>query len=227
MRAYEILLELKVDEIKYGQWIIKFSTEPFKDGKYHANGFLKTNNELLKVKSEGITLHDAIEKIKEEIDKKINIRKSEIKQNINKSDITRAAIDFNVEVTKKIFNNNEPTAGRFIEKNGIIYLDIATPEAIEKYKKELNDFKFRKIHDRQIDKNNIGTKGYGMGITPNQIDKLGLEFNGRYILEEVESPEPMLFRRFKLLFDSIVQHKNDRMIIGIPALTVATWFKKK
>lgn len=226
MRAKEFLLELDVGEQRYGSWEIKFSKQPMKSGKFQANAFLRKKNQVVaSVQADGKSEQEAIQNAKSQIDQHTADRKAEIKQNIKAADVTRTTIDFNVEVTKVIFNNTEPTAARFAEDGGIVYLDIATSDAMENDRAKLKQLKFSKMHDRGIDKTDTAVKGYGMGITPTRVDNLGLEFNGRYTLDETTSPDPDLYRRFKLLFDSVVQSKDDRMILGVPAITIATWIK--
>lgn len=227
MRAHEILVEAGFGEQRYGSWTIKFSENPMGKGLYRAAGHLmKKNQPIASVKSEGKTKEEAIQNVKIQIDQHVDTQRAEIQQNIKAADVTRTTIDFNVEVTKVIFNNNEPTAARFIEDGGIVYLDIATHEAMESSRSQLKQNKFVKMHTRQLAKQGISTEGYAMSITPMQVDKFGLEFNGRYTLDETKSPDPD-FRRFKLLFDSVVQSRGDKMALGVPALTIATWAKKQ
>lgn len=223
MRAHEILLELSVGEVRYGSWNIKFTKKPMQHGVYRANGFLiKKNQVLSSVKAEGKSQEEAIQNVKKEIDQQTDITKAGIQQNIKVSDVVRSTIDFNVDVTKVIFNNNEPTAARFVEDGGIVYLDIVTHEAMERNWPQFKQDGFVKMHTRQLAKSDTSTEGYAIGITPFRVDKLGLEFNGRYTLDETKSPDPD-FRRFKLQFDSIVQSREDKMALGIPAITIATW----
>ena len=224
MRAFEILSE-GYGQQRYGSWVIKFTDQPTA-GKYKAVGHLVRKGEAVaSVKGDGDTKEAAIQNVKQQIDANVATQAKQ-QTKIKSSDVIRTTIDFNVEVTKQIFNHYEPTAARFVEDDGIVYIDIMTPEWFEEHGyKSLPGFV--RIHDRKMgSKYGTATKGYGTKISPKTVDRLGLEFNGRYTLDEIRSDDDA-FRRFKLLFDSVVQNPQDRFVLGVPGLTIATWTKGK
>ena len=162
-----------------------------------------------KFKAKGNNPQEAVNNLKLEIDKEIDVATKVSGQ---------AILDFNVEFAKDIL---EMSTDVFYAK--IIVgprLVIAGPEMME-YPDIMRDEGFKPSAIRTYKGGEGTTKLPGVQLSSKAAAAANLIANGRYVLGN-ETVDKDGNRVFELNFDSVVQAKNDRMRLRAPALTVGT-----
>jgi hypothetical protein len=162
-----------------------------------------------KFKAKGKSADEALNKLKDEIDKEIDVATKVSGQ---------AILDFNVDFVKDIL---EMSSSVFYAK--IVAgpkLVIAGPEMME-YPEIMQDEGFKASAIRTYKGGEGTTKLPGVPLSAKAASSLNLIANGRYILGN-ETIDKNGNRVFNLEFDSVVQAQNDKMRLRAPAVTVGT-----
>lgn len=194
-------------EEKYGTWTIKFNSNPNKDGKYGANAF-HDRNAAIKVLAD--THEEAIAKAKREID--FSVKLVELSPKVKK-----VTLDFNVEFTRDIVDNDDATGIKFLNCDDGIFLtvtSIADPAANG----------FQPLKERTPLDERQGTDYTIMWCAvPSVVEfrTLGLQPHGRYAIE-YERDDAEGNRVYRLVFDSVAKSSNDKVRLFRPGMTIAT-----
>jgi len=162
-----------------------------------------------KFKAKGNTPQEAVNNLKLEIDKEIDVATKVSGQ---------AILDFNVEFAKDILElSTDVFYAKIIAGPRLV---IAGPEMME-YPDIMRDEGFKPSAIRTYNGGEGTTKLPGVPLSSKSAASANLIANGRYVLgnEEIDKDGN---RVFELNFDSVVQAKNDRMRLRTPALTVGT-----
>jgi hypothetical protein len=162
-----------------------------------------------KFKAKGKSADEALNKLKDEIDKEIDVATKVSGQ---------AILDFNVDFVKDIL---EMSSSVFYAK--IVAgpkLVIAGPEMME-YPEIMQDEGFKASAIRTYKGGEGTTKLPGVPLSAKAASSSNLIANGRYILGN-ETIDKNGNRVFNLEFDSVVQAQNDKMRLSAPAVTVGT-----
>jgi hypothetical protein len=162
-----------------------------------------------KFKAKGNTPQEAVNNLKLEIDKEIDVATKVSGQ---------AILDFNVDFVKDILEMSSDTFYAKIVAGP--RLVIAGPEMME-YPEIMRDEGFKPSAIRTYKGGEGTTKLPGVPLSSKSAASANLIANGRYVLgnEELDKDGN---RVFELNFDSVVQASNDKMRLRAPALTVGT-----
>ena len=162
-----------------------------------------------KFKAKGNTPQEAVNNLKLEIDKEIDVATKVSGQ---------AILDFNVDFVKDILEMSSDTFYAKIVAGP--RLVIAGPEMME-YPEIMRDEGFKPSAIRTYKGGEGTTKLPGVPLSSKSAMAANLIANGRYVLgnEELDKDGN---RVFELNFDSVVQASNDKMRLRAPALTVGT-----
>jgi hypothetical protein len=162
-----------------------------------------------KFKAKGNSAEEALNKLKDEIDKEIDVATKVSGQ---------ATLDFNVDFVKDIL---EMSSSVFYAK--IVAgpkLVIAGPEMME-YPEIMRDEGFKASAIRTYKGGEGTTKLPGVPLSAKAASSANLIANGRYVLGS-ETIDKDGNRVFNLEFDSVVQASNDKMRLRAPAVTIGT-----
>ena len=162
-----------------------------------------------KFKAKGNSAEEAVNKLKDEIDKEIDVAAKVSGQ---------ATLDFNVDFVKDIL---EMSSSVFYAK--IVSgpkLVIAGPEMME-YPEIMRDEGFKASAIRTHKGGEGTTKLPGVPLSAKAASSANLIANGRYVLGS-ETIDKDGNRVFNLEFDSVVQASNDKMRLRAPAVTIGT-----
>ena len=162
-----------------------------------------------KFKAKGNTPQEAVNNLKLEIDKEIDVATKVSGQ---------AILDFNVDFVKDILEmSSDVFYAKIVAGPRLI---IAGPEMME-YPDIMRDEGFKPSTIRTYRGGAGTTKLPGVPLSSKSAASANLIANGRYVLgnEELDKDGN---RVFELNFDSVVQASNDKMRLRAPALTVGT-----
>jgi hypothetical protein len=162
-----------------------------------------------KFKAKGNSAEEALNTLKDEIDKEIDVATKVSGQ---------ATLDFNVDFVKDIL---EMSSSVFYAK--IVAgpkLVIAGPEMME-YPEIMRDEGFKASAIRTYKGGEGTTKLPGVPLSAKAASGANLIANGRYVLGS-ETIDKDGNRVFNLEFDSVVQASNDKMRLKAPAVTIGT-----
>jgi hypothetical protein len=162
-----------------------------------------------KFKAKGNSAEEALNKLKDEIDKEIDVATKVSGQ---------ATLDFNVDFVKDIL---EMSSSVFYAK--IVSgpkLVIAGPEMMG-YPEIMRDEGFKASAIRTYKGGEGTTKLPGVPLSAKAASSANLIANGRYVLGS-ETIDKDGNRVFNLEFDSVVQASNDKMRLRAPAVTIGT-----
>jgi len=162
-----------------------------------------------KFKAKGNTPQEAVNNLKLEIDKEIDVATKVSGQ---------AILDFNVDFVKDILEMSSDTFYAKIVAGP--RLVIAGPEMME-YPEIMRDEGFKPSAIRTYKGGEGTTKLPGVPLSSKSAASANLIANGRYVLGN-EALDKDGNRVFELNFDSVVQASNDKMRLRAPALTVGT-----
>jgi hypothetical protein len=199
----------------YGTWEIKFRNLP-KNGKYDAIGMHKRNPILPRGSS--LKKQDAIEQVKQQIDKLIANDASVLKY-------TRAQVNLNAEFTRGCLENG-PTGIRLVRVGDESILILCSEEFADLGPEVFGPGadQFTKLQVRMPGTSDEGKSAvplYGAGISTRKVRELGLQPNGRYSLHYVGVDIDYGHRKYKLVYDSVTAGPHDKVRLGVPALTIA------
>lgn len=192
----------KFGSTSFGNWDIRYMLTPrMEDGKFHANAYYRGRADT-RIAAVGDSLDDALSKIKSQIRQKVAKKAAESKP---------STIDFNIQFTRLI---EIPTAIRFRVEYDSTLLDVLSPEYFELFQEDLASEGYKQLYPRNKDL-------YAVVLSAAETKRYNLVNNARYILEEINQDEEKT--TFELIYDSPVLHKDDKMRLSKPALTVGTW----
>lgn len=212
-------------ETTFGTWKIKFNNFPNGKGVYGANAFLNAGTpKEQKVAAEGDSAEAAVSAVKGKIEFMNKANAAALK-------FSEAQVCFNVEFTRDILSHQGITGVRLQGHGDAVFLVVCGTEYFEEFGKEVfgrGPDSFVKLFPRLNNKNLEDGSGsgaaqlYGAHITGNQIKTLGLQPNGRYSLDS-EGEDDLGNLKFRLVFDSVTQGKQDKVRLHKPGLTIAVF----
>lgn len=204
------------DIIRYGNWTIKALKKPDNKGMFAAVGYHDRNPNTPRMT--GKTQQDAVSAVKTEIDRHVSNDRSSIR-------VSKITIDFNAEFTKEVLQElGGPTGVRFERQGNEALLVVASVEYADLGDEVFGtgSHQFQRLHRRHPDGNeqSKAVAVFCCSMSGSFANQLGLEGSGRYTLEYVGSDD-YKNQIFKLVFDSIVNSKEDKRRLKAPGLTVA------
>jgi hypothetical protein len=217
--------EIPIKEVKYGAWTIKAKLKPEVDGKtFKAMGSHPRNpNAPI---GQGTTADEAVRNVQTQIDKHMEHDKRAL-------GASKATIDYNAAFTNQIIKDNSEfshgvTGVRITRRGGEVVLILCGAEYLDAFGGEVygtGPDQFTKLH-RRMGGSTEGEDGkattlYSSSLTGKQIQDLGLQPNGRYTLDYLSHDRDYGHLTFKLVFDSIVGDKSERVSMGEPGLNIA------
>lgn len=217
--------EIPIKEVKYGAWTIKAKLKPDADGKtFQAMASHPRNPNP--VRSKGTSTDDAIADAKTQIDKHMEHDKRAL-------NASQATVDYNAAFTNVIIKDNSEyshgvTGVRLSRQGGEVILTLCGAEYLDEFGAEVfgPGGEFTKLHVRQpgaTDAGGSAARLYSSSLTGKQIQDLGLQPNGRYTLEYMGYERGYGHLTFKLVFDSIVGSKDERVSMKEPGLNIAVF----
>lgn len=198
----------------YGTWEIKFRNIA-KNGKFDAMGMHKRNPNIPRASADSV--EDAIANVKTQIDRFIANDDAVLKY-------SKGQVNFNAEFSRECLENG-PTGIRLSRVGDESILTVCSEEYADLGPEVFGsgDGQFTKLFTRQPGSGDIGGAAtlYLAGITTNKIRQLGLQPNGRYALQYVNTDPEYGHRIYKLIFDSITAGPHDKQRLHTPGLTLA------
>lgn len=162
-----------------------------------------------KFKVKGNTPQDALNNLRTEIDKEIDVATKVSGQ---------ATLDFNVDFVRDILEmSTDPFYAKIIPGPKLV---LAGPEMLE-YPDIMRDEGFKVSSIRTYKGGEGTTKLPGVPLSPRAAIAANLIANGRYVLS-TENTDKDGNKIFDLEFDSVVQSPTEKMRMRAPAFTVGT-----
>lgn len=228
MRAYEILTENilmeLIQELRYGSWLIKYYDAIPAGETFQAMG----HNPKVKgvFHGKGSSYEEAIQQVKDQIDQQNDADQEKRITKINPKDVTKVEVALNRQFTRDILNDGA-TAARFIDAGGrpqlqVMNIEYFTQDNVNDWIAEYKMIRMQWVIGSGTTEN--ATEGYSIALGPRRTIESGLEFGGRYYIDEIESDDDV-YRTFNLMLDSISQGGGDSKRLNGPGFTVATWTK--
>jgi len=220
---FQELLEYKgpkTKQHKYRGFLLVHTIEQDKEGNYNAVVYQGTE----KVKDLKNSDLDALTKEFETFANQSEMagykENLKVRDKVDANDVQKAGLNPNTEFTRQILENEVPTAIRIGSVGGVPIVDVMTLQWFDEFGTE-DSGGFQKLSDTNWSKK-AKTKRVGARANPKHIDKIGLEFHGVYQLTDMKSPDPDMFKRYKL--DQVGY--SDKTTYPVPAITIAYWLKK-
>lgn len=216
---------IEIKEVKYGAWTIKAKIKPEADGRtFKAMGSHPRNPNA------PVGSGDSVEAAIKDVESKIDKHMEHDKRALNAS---KATVDYNAAFTNQIIKDNSEfshgvTGVRITRKGGEVVLILCGAEYLDAFGPEVfgtGPDQFTKLHRRLGGSSDAedgkATTLYSSSLTGKQIQDLGLQPNGRYTLQYLSHDRDYGHLTFKLVFDSIVGDKSERVSMGEPGLNIA------
>ncbi len=217
--------DIPIKEVKYGAWTIKAKMKPEADGKTFKAMGSHVRNPNAPVAS-GTSPDEAIKAVQALIDKHMEHDQRSL-------GASKATVDYNAAFTNTIIKDNSEfshgvTGVRIARRGGEVVLVLMGPEYLDAFGAEAfgqGPDQFTKLHVRMPGAGDAeagsAAKLYSSSLTGKQIQDLGLQPNGRYTLEYLNKDVDFGHITFKLVFDSIVGNKSERVRMSEPGLNIA------